>query len=255
MITILSSLLIHASTLHAALVKKEIEYHDGDQVLVGYLVYDGAVKAKRPGVVVIHDWMGLTPENKRKVEETARLGYVAFGADIFGKGHAPKDAGEAAKLAGQWRGDRAALRRRANAALVTLSAQTPVDTKKLGVTGYCFGGTTALELARAGAPLNAVITFHGGLDALTPADARNIKGRVLVLHGADDPMAKPEDVRAFQDELRQAKVDWQMIEYGGAVHSFTIKSAGDDNSKGAAYNAAADRRSWIAAREFLKEAL
>ena len=248
--------LLLSTAAHGKLVKTMVEYKDGTQLLDGYLVYDDSLNGPRPGVVVIHDWMGLTPENKTKVEETARLGYVAFGADIYGRGNLPATPADAAKVAGQWRnGDRGPLRRRAEAALATLRAQKQVDANKLAATGYCFGGTTALELARAGAPLKGLVAFHAGLDALTPADAAHIKPHVLILHGADDPMNKPEDVRAFQNELRQAKVDWQMIEYGGAVHSFTIKSAGADNAKGAAYNASADRRSWRAATEFFKEIL
>lgn len=247
--------LFYSITAHAELVKKEIEYKDGKDVMLGYLVYDDAVKEKLPAIVVVHDWMGLNDENKQKVEETAKLGYVAFGADIYGKGNRPANADEASKMAGAWKADRKKLRKRVNAALNAVKNQSMVDKKRLGATGYCFGGTTVLELARSGAPVNAVATFHGGLDSLTPQDAKNIKGHILVLHGADDPFVKAEDIKAFQEEMRSAKVDWQMIEYGNSVHSFTIKSAGNDNSKGAAYNAKADQRSWAALKAFLQESL
>jgi dienelactone hydrolase len=246
---------LFSMSAHAGLVKKDIEYKDGSEVLQGYLVYDDSISALRPGVVVIHDWMGLTAENKEKVEETAKLGYVAFGADVFGKNKRPANAEEASKIAGTWKADRKKLRTRINAALKVLQKQVFVDKKRLGATGYCFGGTTALELARSGAPVKAVASFHGGLDSLTPNDAKNIKAHVLVLHGADDPFVKAEDIKVFKEELRAAKVDWQMIEYGNAVHSFTIKGAGSDNSKGAAYNADADQRSWIALANFFKETL
>jgi dienelactone hydrolase len=119
--------------------------------------------------------------------------------------------------------------------------------------GYCFGGACALELARSGAPVKGVVTFHGGLANPNPADAKNIKGKVLVLHGADDPFVKQEEVKGFMDEMRAAGVDWQLTQYSGAVHSFTVKAAGNDNSKGAAYNAAADRRSWQAMKDFFAE--
>ncbi len=119
--------------------------------------------------------------------------------------------------------------------------------------GYCFGGGGALELARSGAPLRGVVTFHGSLNTPNTADAKNIRGKVLVLHGADDPFVKPEEVRAFMDEMRGAGVDWQVVYYSGAVHAFTIRSAGTDNSKGAAYNEAADRRSWAAMKDFFSE--
>ena len=117
-----------------------------------------------------------------------------------------------------------------------------VNDEKLAAIGYCFGGTSVIELARTGAPILAVVSFHGGLDSPTPADGKNIKAKILALHGADDPFEKPEDLLAFENEMRESKVDWQLIKYGGAVHSFTEKAAGNDNSKGAAYNERADRR-------------
>ncbi len=241
---------------HATLVKKMIDYKDGSTKLKGYLVYDDATaKVAKPGVLVIHNWMGMTDEVKSKADEVASLGYVAFAADIYGAGVLPKDVNEAGQLAGSYKNDRAKLRKRAQAGLDTLKKQKEVDAKRVAAIGYCFGGTTALELGRAGAPLKSIASFHGGLDSPKPADGKNIKAHVLVLHGADDPFNKPEDVAAFQNEMRTNKVDWQMIEYGGAVHSFTEKAAGDDNSKGAAYNEAADRRSWQAMKDFFTETL
>lgn len=247
--------LLLAVPAHATLVKKTIEYKEGSTTLEGYFVYDDAVKGAKPGVVVVHDWMGLNDENKTKADDVAKLGYAAFAADIYGKGVRPKTADDAGKLAGQYKGDRGLLRKRVMAALTALTKQQGVDAKRLAAIGYCFGGTTVLELARAGAPVKSVVTFHGGLDSPKPADGKNIKAHVLVLHGADDPYNKAEDVKAFQDEMRSNKVDWQMTEYGNAVHSFTIKSAGNDNSKGAAYNADADRRSWQAMQDFFHETL
>jgi len=140
-----------------------------------------------------------------------------------------------------------------NAALDTLKAQPNVDSKRLAAIGYCFGGTAVLELARSGATLAGVVSFHGGLDTPNPTDARNIKAKVLALHGADDPFVPPEQVQAFEDEMRQAGVDWQLIAYGGAVHGFTNPANGTDNSKGAAYNAAADHRSWQQMQVFFAE--
>ena len=242
-------------TAHAALVKKNIDYKEGATALQGYLVYDDAKKGAHPGVLVVHNWMGITDETKSKADALAKLGYVAFAADIYGKDVHVKDGDQAGKLAGQYKADRASLRARVNAGLQTLKSQKQVDTKHIAAIGYCFGGTTVLELARSGAELNSVVTFHGGLDSPAPADGKNVKAKVLVLHGADDPFNKATDVAAFQDEMRNSKVDWQMISYGGAVHSFTEKGAGDDNSKGAAYNANADHRSWQAMQDFFKETL
>lgn len=251
---LISALLFLSATSHAALVKKTVEYKEGSTTLEGYLVYDDATKGPRPGVLVVHNWLGLTEETKSKADRLAALGYVAFAADIYGKGIRPNMEG-AGKLAGQYKADRASLRRRVNAGLSTLKKQKDVDITRVAAIGYCFGGTTVLELGRSGAAVKSVVTFHGGLDSPKPEDGKNIKAKVLVLAGADDPFQKPDELLAFQDEMRKSKVDWQMVSYGGAVHSFTEKGAGTDNSKGAAYNEAADRRSWQAMQDFFKETL
>ena len=219
----------------------------------GYIAYDDAIKGRRPGILVTHDWLGVTDKTKAKVDELAEMGYVAFAVDIYGKGVRPNGPAEAGQLAGGFKKDRTALRARMQEGLKVLRDQPNVDKTKLAVIGYCFGGTAALELARTGADIKDVVTFHAGLDSPKPEDGKRIKGKLLILHGADDPMSSPEDINAFESELKNAKVDWQMIQYGGAVHSFTDKTAGNDNSKGAAYNAEADRRSWQAFRDFLQE--
>ncbi|PJZ24166.1 dienelactone hydrolase [Leptospira hartskeerlii] len=243
-----------ATNVLSAKVKSEfVEYKQGDTVLEGFVAYpEGAKKA--PGIVLVHDWMGLGENTKARAEQLAELGYVAFAADIYGKGVRPKSMEEASKLAATFReGDRKLLRARGQAALDALKSQAGVDQKSLAILGYCFGGTAALELARSGAPLKGTISFHGGLSTPKSDDAKNIKGKVLALHGADDPFVKPDEVSAFQEEMRNAGVDWQFVSYGGAVHSFTIKEAGNDNSKGAAYNEKGDKRSWLELKNFLKE--
>ena len=178
---------------------------------------------------------------------------MAFAADIYGKGIRAKDAAEAGRLAGRFKGDLPLLRSRARAALDTLAKDPRADASRLFAIGYCFGGTTVLELARSGAPVAGVVSFHGGLATKDPADAKSGKGRVLVLHGAADPYVPPAEVAAFQKEMDEAKVDWQMVFYAGAVHSFTNPAAGSDPAKGAAYDAKADRRSWEAMKAFLSE--
>jgi dienelactone hydrolase len=203
--------------------------------------------------MVVHEWMGLNDYAKKRAEQLAALGYVAFAADIYGKGIRPKDAKEAGEQASIYRGDRSLMRARATAGLEELKKFRLTDTLKIAAIGYCFGGGTVLELARSGARLNGVVSFHGNLDTPHPEDARNIKAKVLVLHGGDDPYVPAEQVAAFQKEMREASVDWQMIIYGGAVHSFTNPASGNDPTKGAAYNAEADRRSWEAMRPFLNE--
>ena len=238
----------------AARVKTElVEYKQGDVVLQGYIAFDEAVTGKRPGVLVIHDWMGVSDDTKMRAEMLAKLGYVALTADIYGKGVRPKNSQEASAEAGKFYQDRALLRARAKAGLDFLMSRPEVDPTRLAVMGYCFGGGASLELAMSGAPLKGVVTFHGSLTTPTPDDAKNIKGKVLVLHGADDPYVKQADVTAFMDEMRKAGVDWELVQYSGAVHAFTIRGAGSDNSKGAAYNPEADRRSWQAMKDFFEE--
>jgi dienelactone hydrolase len=243
--------------LAQAKVKTEVvEYKDGDTTLEGYLAYDDAKTfAKKPGVVIVHDWKGLQANAKMRAEMMAGLGYVAFAADIYGKGVRPQTNEEAKKIATSFKDDRALLRRRADAALAELKKNKQVAPNRIVAMGYCFGGTTVLEMARGGAPLAAVVSFHGGLSTATPDDAKNIKGKVLVLTGADDPSVPATEVSAFEDEMRKGSVDYQVVEYGGAVHAFTIKEAGNDNSKGAAYNEKADKRSWQAMKDFFSEVL
>jgi dienelactone hydrolase len=248
-----ASLLLVAVTLHAAIQTKTIEYKDGDTVLEGFLAYDDSAKGPRPAVLVVHQWMGLTDYEKKRCEMLAQLGYVAFACDIYGKGVRPANTKEAGAEATKYKTDRKLLRQRVNAGLVMLQKQTNVDTNRIAAIGYCFGGTTVIELARSGADVAGIVSFHGGLDSPTPSDGRNIKCKVLVCHGADDPFEKPEDKTAFEKELRDAKVDWVLIEYGGAVHSFTQPMAGNDTSKGAAYNEKADKRSWEDMKQFFAE--
>ena len=243
-----------ASTLaQAAIETKTVEYRQGDARLVGYLAVPKDAKGPLPGVLVVHEWKGLDGYAKRRAEQLAELGYVAFAADIYGDGKIAADAKEAGALAGLYKKDRALLRARTAAGLATLKAQPGVVKEKVAAIGYCFGGTAVLELARSGADLAGVVSFHGGLDTPAPQDAKNIRAKVLVLHGADDPHVPGEQVAAFEQEMRTAGVDWQLIAYGGAVHGFTNPANGNDNSKGAAYNAAADARSWLAMQQFFIE--
>lgn len=238
---------------HASLKTQLVEYRDGDQMLEGYLAYDTAIAGKRPAVLIVHDWTGVGPYVKQRAGQLARLGYVAFAADIYGKGVRPASPEAAGAEAGKYKQDRALFRSRLNAGLQALLSQTQADPARAAAIGYCFGGTGVLELARSGADLKGIVSFHGGLDSPSPADGKNIKGKVLILHGAEDPFVPAKDIDAFLTEMRAANVDWQMISYGGAVHSFTNPAAGNDSSTGAAYNAAADRRSWGAMRQFLDE--
>lgn len=244
-----------ASSARAAIRTEAVEYYDGDAVLEGYLAYDDAGAAPRPGVLVVHEWKGLGPYAKRRAEQLAQLGYVAFAVDMYGKGVVAKDHDEAAKLSGVYRNDRQLMRRRITAALERFTRDPRVDATRIAAIGYCFGGMTVLELARSGADVAGVASFHGGLDTPNRDDARNIRGRVLVLHGADDKFIAPEQVAAFEDEMQRAGVRYELIQYPGAVHSFTVPEAGNDPSAGMAYNEAADKASWDALTTFLDAVL
>jgi len=251
---LLLSLLAAACVIsaQAKLVTKTIEYKQGGTTLEGYLAYDDSFSGKRPGVLIVHQWMGLTDYEENRAAMLANLGYVAFCADIYGKGIRPQNYKDAGAEATKYKTDRALLRLRVNAGLDELKKCELVDTNRVAAIGYCFGGTTVIELARSGAELNGIVSFHGGLDSLTPADGKNIKCKVLVCHGADDPFEKPEDLTAFEKEMRDADVDWRLIKYGGAVHSFTQPMA-NDNPPGAKYNERADKRSWQDMKNFFAE--
>jgi dienelactone hydrolase len=232
-----------------------LTYADGATKLAGFVARPAKVKGKVPGVVVIHQWMGLTDHERKVSDDLAKLGYVALAADIYGEGVHPATTGEAGKLAMAYKGDRALYRRRIAAAIETLKAQKGVDGSRIAVIGFCFGGTGALEAARGGLPVKCVVSFHGGLDVPAGYTPGPITAKVLVCHGADDPFVPAKDVAAFQEEMRQAKADYVFVAYSGAVHAFTQKEAGNDNSKGAAYNEAAHRRSWQHMKDFFKETL
>ncbi|MDX1953811.1 MAG: dienelactone hydrolase family protein [Verrucomicrobiota bacterium] len=244
-----ASLAIARAEIHT----ESVDYKQGDTTLEGYLAYDKSVSGKRPGVLIVHQWKGLSAYEKKRAEMLAKMGYAVFAVDIYGKGIRPSDPKLAGAEAGKYKSDRKLLRERVLAGLATFKKQAMVDGDRIAAIGYCFGGTTALELARAGADVEGVVSFHGGLGTPTPEDAKQIKCRVLALHGADDPFVPPAEVAAFEEEMRKGKVDWQLVSYGGAVHSFTDWNAGSDNSKGSAYNEKADKRSWEAMKVFFEE--
>jgi len=245
--------LLMPTLVQAAIETGSVEYRQGNTRLVRYLAFPKDVKGPLPGILVVHEWMGLNDYAKHRADQLAELGYIAFAADIYGDGKIAANREEAGKLAGSYKNDRPLLRARVAAGLATLKAQPGVAGDKIAAIGYCFGGTTVLELARSGADIAGVVSFHGGLDTPTPQDAKNIRAKVLALHGADDPYVPADQVAAFENEMRQAGVDWQLIVYGGAVHGFTNPANGTDNSKGAAYNALADARSWVAMQQFFNE--
>lgn len=246
--------LLFTANLWADIKTKVVNYNDGPVALEGFVAWNpDKADSKSPGILVVHQWMGLTEYEKGRCKQLAELGYVAFALDIYGKGIRPSTPQEAGKQSGSYKADRALYRRRLNLGLQQLRAQASVDETKLAAIGYCFGGTGVLELARSGAEVAGIVSFHGGLDSPSPEDGKNIGAKLLICHGADDPFVKKEDIEAMISELNAAKVDWQMISFSGAVHSFTQPMAGNDNSRGAAYNKKADQRSWTAMNAFFAE--
>lgn len=250
----LSTALFCVGAVRAAMHTETVEYQQGDTTLAGFMAYDDSIQGPRPGVLIVHQWKGLTDYEQKRAEMLAKLGYVAFCVDIYGKGVRPTTPQEAGAEAGKYKRDRPLLRGRVNAGLETFRKQKVVDPKRIAAIGYCFGGTTVIELARSGADIAGVVSFHGGLDSPKPEDGKNIKCKVLACHGADDPFVPAKDLEAFESEMRDSGADWRLIKYGGAVHSFTDWKA-DGSMKGAKYEEKTDKRSWEDMKSFFNEVL
>ena len=247
------ALALFAGTAHAGVVGKDVEYSHGDVALKGYVAYDDAREGKLPGVLVVHAWRGHGENAQAKARELAKLGYVAFALDMYGKGVYAKDNQEAAKLAGGFYGDRALMRSRAQAGLAQLKARPNVDPERLGAIGFCFGGTVVLELARHGEDLDGVVSFHGGLKFTDAPEAGRREGARARLPRRGRPDVPPEDVVKFWKEMQAAKARYELLILSGAVHAFTDEGAGNDPSRGAAYNAEAARVAWQAMHGMFRE--
>jgi len=242
---------------HAAVQGEEVDYRANGTVLKGYLAYDDAVKGKRPGVIVVHEWWGHNDYARMRARMLAELGYTALAVDMYGDGkqaHHPSDAG---KFSGEVRKNLTLARKRFDAGVRLLKKHRTVDAGKIAAIGYCFGGAVVLEMARHGEPLKGVVSFHGNLTTEQPAKAGRVKARVLVLTGEADPFVPAEQVDAFKKEMDAAKVSYRVVGYPGAKHAFTNKEA-DDNARkfnlpALAYNAEADHKSWVEMQAFFKD--
>ncbi len=241
-------------TVGAEIITKEVTYTLNNINFKGFLAYDNAVKGKRPGVLVAHEWWGLNDFTKTQVKDLAGMGYSAFAVDMYGEGKKTIDPKIAAKMAGEVRGT-PLMRERIQAGLKALLSQEAVDPQRIAAIGFCFGGTAVLELAYSGAAIKGVVTLHGGLFSPKPEDLGNIKAKLLVLHGADDPTMPQETISRFQESMRKSGADWQMVYFGNTIHSFTNPASGNDNSKGVAYNALSAERAFKYMKMFLKEIL
>jgi dienelactone hydrolase len=242
-----------ATAGYGKIVTQTVPYKQDNTELQGFLAYDDSVKGKRPGVLVVHEWWGLNNFAKKTAERLAKMGYVAFAADMYGQGKVTKNPEEARVWATEVRGNTPLMRARAQAGLKVLAQNKLVDPHKLAAIGFCFGGTAVLELAYSGADVRGVVSFHGGLTAPKPEDLKNIKASILVLHGADDTHVTPEAIAAFEDGMRQAKADWQMVLFGGAVHGFSNPENKGSKLPGVGYDAKAAARSFKYMEIFFKE--
>jgi dienelactone hydrolase len=241
---------------NAAMVTRNIDYTVDGAKMQSVLVYDDAVKTPRPGLVMAPDWMGMNPNQVALAKQIAGKDYVVLVADMYGTTVRPKTADEAGKASGNMYKHRNELRARVKAALAQLEAQqgkVPLDGKHWGAIGFCFGGAVALDLARTGADIAGVATFHGNLATDDPTMARNIKGMVLAMNGADDSFTPESAILGFEKEMRDAGVDWQFVNYGGAVHCFAIPTA-DNSVKGCNYDAKVAHRAFALMHSFFDEA-
>jgi dienelactone hydrolase len=246
-------LLAMAPAALAAVQGKEVEYRQGDTALQGYIAWNDAAKSKRPGVLVVHEWWGHNQHARNQARRLARAGYVGFALDMYGKGKVATHPADAQAFMTEATKDPAVVAARFEAALEQLKADPHVDPERIGAIGYCFGGGVVLSMARSGADLDAVASFHGMLATEHPAEAGKIRARILVLAGAADPFVPHDQVEAFKKEMTAAHANFQVISYPNAKHSFTNPDAAKAGMKELAYNAAADKASWGAFLRFLKK--
>jgi dienelactone hydrolase len=245
--------LVFVGSIQADVQTKNITYKHGDVECHGYLAWDDAVQGPRPGVLVLHEWWGLNDYARKRAEQLAKLGYVAFCADLYGEGKVTEHPKEAGEMATRVRANVQDWRQRAAEALEVLASQPQCDKSRLAAIGYCFGGSTALQLAYSGADLKAVITFHAALPTPTPQEAQQIKPTILICNGADDKFIPEPAIQSFRNALDKAGVKYEFVSYPGAVHSFTVPDADRHQNPGMKYNKAADEDSWKRMAELLAE--
>jgi dienelactone hydrolase len=252
---ILIILLLSIGTAHAKVITQPIVYTHAGTSLEGYLAYDDAVSGKAPGILVVHEWWGLNDYARSRAEKLAGMGYVAFAVDMYGKGKSTEHPDQAAAWMKDVNSNMDAWLKRALAGLEVLKKQPQVDTTRLAAIGYCFGGATVQVLAYGGADLKGVVSFHGSLIPPSAEQAGRTQAKILICHGAMDPMNKPEAMTAYVNAMNASSIDWQMIAYGGTRHSFTNPDADKRGMAALAYSPSADRRSWQHMTYFFNEVL
>jgi dienelactone hydrolase len=247
--------LVFPVALFAEVVGKTVEYKAGDVTLKGYLAYDNSIQGKRPGVIVIHEWWGLTDYPKKRAEMLAKLGYIALAADMYGDGRTVDNPGDAQKSAGESMKDVNLLKSKFLAAMDFLKQDEHTDVNRMAAIGYCYGGGVVLNMARAGVDLKGVVSFHGSLGTVIPAEKGNVKAKLLVCSGAADKFISPKDVDAFKKEMKDAGANLKYVAYKGALHAFSNPDATDLGKKfnmPIAYDEKADKGSWSEMQKFFK---
>lgn len=254
--SVFAAIVLALATAASAEVKtREVEYTQGETTLQGYVAWNDAAKGKRPGVLVVHEWWGHNQHTRRQAERLAEAGYVAFALDMFGKGKVTTHPADAQAFTAEATKDPAVVAARFDAALAQLKQDPHVDPERIGAIGYCFGGAVVLGMARAGADLDAVATFHGALANQNPAEKGKVGARILVMTGTADPFVPEEQVAALEAEMKAAGARCEVIRYPGVKHSFTNPDAATYGMDALAYNADADRKSWAAMLKMFKKAL
>jgi dienelactone hydrolase len=251
----MAAAILTAGPVAAAVVTKVVDYEYEGAKLKGFLAYDDATKDKRPGVLVVHEWWGLNDYARERCKKLAELGYVAFAVDMYGDGKSVEHPDDARKMATAVRENVKTWRGRAAAGLKQLTSQPNVDATKIAAIGYCFGGSTCLQLAYSGADLKAVATFHAALPTPTPEEAKAVKAKLYIAHGGDDAFVPEKSVAAFKEALDKAKVEYKFESFPGVVHSFTVPGADKIGMKGMKYDKAAHEKSRKEMQTLFKETL
>ena len=253
LLVILASLVLLGSVAQGAVVTKTISYRQNGVDFQGYLAVDNSQKGKRPGILIVHEWWGLNDYARHRAEQLASLGYVAFALDMYGKNKVTDHPSQAKEFMTQVTENVNTWRQRALAGLNILRNQPNTDPNKIAAIGYCFGGSTVQQLAYSGADIKGIVSFHGSLLPPPASAARQIKAKFLICHGAADPFTKPEMIPAYISAMNASGIDWQMVIYGHAKHSFTNPGADKYGMPQLGYNRQADLRSWQAMKQFFNE--
>jgi dienelactone hydrolase len=254
-LAVLMLILVSSVIAHAEIIGKVVEYTSNNVALKGYIAYDNTLKQKRPAVIVVHEWWGVTDYPKKRAEMLASLGYIAFAVDMYGSGKVANNPADAQKFASESMKDFSLLKAKFVAAIKLLKKNKHVDSTRIAAIGYCYGGGVVLNMARTGIDLKGVVSFHGSLATTTPAKNGIVKAKVLICNGGTDKFISESDIKNFKQEMKAAGVDFKFLSYKGGLHSFTNPAATELGKKfnmPIAYNESGDKRSWKEMRRFLK---